>query len=644
MEKGKPHEGESSLKKARDHLRWLEERHRKFFEDLPDGCFEIDLRGRLTFCNEALAASKGYTREEYVKLSPEELFPPDELPKVMDVFRQVYETGVPKPAVEYKMRCRDGSIRVFEMSISLMRDEEGNPSGFRGICRDVTARKKVEEENALFREFIENIDDGCWEVDLRGNYTYLNKAAAHRHGYNPEELMGSSFARLMRPEEANRVRKIFNEIYRTGRPGFVSDYEIIGRDGQVCYLDISATLIRDREGKPIGFRGVSRDVTERKRLTDQMIQSQKFEAIATLAGGIAHSFNNVLMGIQGNVDLMLLDTEPGTEVYQRLKAIENQIKNAAELTKQLLAYAQIGRFELRNLNLNAILDRICSLVSLTKRQVKIKRDFARDLLSVRADTGQMEQVFMNLLINAWQAMPGGGTIALKTENTSLDAEEAARWGVKPGDFVKVTVSDTGTGMDAETLTRIFDPFYTTKEVGQGTGLGLAAVYGIIRKHGGLIDVKSALGRGTTFMIYLPAEEEKEPIKETGDEKKERQAKKILVVDDEAMIVQVTQAMLKALGYETLVARSGMEAVSIFREKKEEIGLILMDMTMPEGGGLTAVGKIRAFDPRVHIIAMSGFALDKEARLHLEQGMINAFLQKPFRLDELAAEVRELIES
>ncbi|MCX7981478.1 MAG: PAS domain S-box protein [Syntrophales bacterium] len=641
MEKEDLLEEINRLQKVITELRASEGRYRKFLEDLPDGCFEIDLKGRFTFCNEALASSKGYSREEYLQLTPEKLFPPEELQRVMEVFQRVYETGKPEPAISYKMFCRDGSVRVYEMSISLIRDEKGQAMGFRGICRDVTEREKVEAENVLYREFIENIDDGCWEVDLRGNYTYLNRAAAHRHGYTPQELIGKNFGHLMRPEEVKRVRKVFSEIYRTGTPGFVSDYEVLGKDGDIHYLDVSATLIRDKDGKPVGFRGVSRDVTERKRLQEQMIRSQKFEAIATLAGGIAHSFNNILMGIQGHVDLMLIESEEGSETYQRLKAIEGQIKNAAELTKQLLTYAQIGRFEMKVLNLNVILDRIASLVSLTKKAIRIKRDFAPDLFSVKADTGQMEQVFMNLFINAWQAMPGGGVITLKTENAYLAPAEAVKYGVKAGNYVKVTVADTGLGMDAETLSRIFDPFFTTKEVGQGTGLGLAAVYGIVRKHGGIIDVRSAPDRGTTFMIFLPAVEEMvEKREETGEEK--RGKKKILVVDDEAMVAQVTTAMLKALGYETLTARSGGEAVRIFREHKDEISLVIMDMTMPEGGGVAAIGKIKAFDPQVHIIAMSGFALEREARTLLEQGMIKDFLQKPFRLDDLSQVVRDVL--
>jgi len=626
------------LQKSLAEHRAREERYRKFLEDLPDGCFEIDLNGRITFCNEALAAMKGYTREEYMTLTPEKLFPPDELERVIGIYRKVYETGRPESAAAYRMLCRDGSVKVFETSISLMRDEEGRPIGFRGICRDVTERKKLEEENTRYREFIENIDDGCWEVDLRGQYTFLNRSAAQRHGYSPEELLGKSFSQLMRQSEVERVRRIFNEIFRTHRPGLVADYEVIGKNGSVHYLDISATLIRDKSGKPIGFRGVSRDVTERKRLQDQMIRSQKFEAVATLAGGIAHSFNNILMGIQGNVDLLLLELGPESNLYPRLKAIEEQIKKAAELTRQLLTYAQVGCFELTALNLNHILDRVATLMAMTRKEIRLRRNLAPDLLLVTADAGQMEQVFMNLLINAWQAMPGGGTVSLQTENITLSPEEALKYGVEAGSYVKVTVSDTGMGMDAESLTRIFDPFYTTKDVGKGTGLGLAAVYGIVKKHRGIIDVKSAPGRGTTFMIYLPTRTDKGGEKE----KAVSAGKKILVVDDEAMIIQVTTAMLKALGYETITAQSGKEAVRLFRDYRDEIGLILMDLTMPEGGGISAIGKIKALDPQAKIIVMSGFALEGNGRALLEEGQVNRFLAKPFRLDDLSSAVREVL--
>jgi PAS domain S-box-containing protein len=611
-----------------------EKRLRQFLEEIPDGCFEVDLNGRFTFCNEALAAMKGYRREEYLKLTPKEIFPPGERERVIATFRQVYETGKPVPIAEYRVLCKDGKEKNFEMSISPVRGGEGEIIGFRGICRDVTERKRMEEENARFREFIENIEDGCWEVDLRGNYRFINKAGARRHGCEPEELIGKTFAVNMRATESERARKIFNEIYRTGNPGYVHDYEVISKDGSVNYLDISATLIRDKEGKPIGFRGVSRVVTERKKFQEQMIRSQKFEAVATLAGGIAHSFNNILMGIQGNVDLMLIKIDSEHEFYPRLKAIENEIRTATDLTRQLLAYARIGPFEMKEVNLNGTLDHMAALLAVTKKEIRIRRDFAPDLMPVRADAGQMEQVFMNLFINAWQAMPSGGTIHIKTENIRLTPEEARNYSLEAGDYVKITVADTGRGMTQEELQKVFDPFFTTREVGQGTGLGLAAVYGIIQNHQGFIDVKSMPGRGTTFVIYLPAAQKREA--------KEREARKILIVDDEGMITQVTAAMLSALGYETLTAHSGKEAVEVFRENRDAIGLVLMDLTMPEGGGVVAIGKIKALEPTVKIIVMSGYPLEGELKELLKTGSTQAFLQKPFRLADLANSVREVL--
>lgn len=648
MEEGKDaiHDLEVEIARLRAEVAELEcraERHCRILEELPDGYFETDLNGRITYCNRALAEAHGYTQEEYLTLTHNQLFPsPADRQKLEEVFRHVYETGAPLPAIEQKTACKDGSIKTCEISLALVRDRDGAPTGFCGICRDITPRKQLEEEYLRYREFIENVDDGCWEVDLRGRYKFINKAASERHGYRPEELVGTGFEVLLRPENLPWVRKIFNEVYRTGEPRIIGDYEVIGRDGQISYLDVSVTLIRDAEGKPLGFRGVSRDMTERKRLENKIIQSQKFEAITTLAAGIAHTFNNILMGVQGNVALMLLDMDAHYEHYQRLRSVEDQIKVATDLTRQLLAYARVTPVEMKPLQINAVLDRTATLVARTRKEVKVRRNFAPNLKPVKADAGQMEQVFMNLLINAWQAMTSGGTISLKTENVYLPLEEAKKHEVEEGQYVKITVTDTGRGMDEGTMKRIFDSFFTTKEVGSGTGLGLPAAYGIIKSHRGAIDVKSSPGRGTTFVIYLPAEGEKQAErKEAAGAEGLGRSPKILIVDDEAMIAQVTSAMLNALGYETVIARSRQEAIHRYEKEKAQISLIIMDMTMPDGGGLAAIGEIKAVNPEAKIVIMSGYALGAEEQELLNRGIVSSFLQKPFRLDDLASVVRNV---
>jgi len=312
-------------------------------------------------------------------------------------------------------------------------------------------------------------------------------------------------------EAADRLYQVFNSVYRTGKPSKGAEYKIFGKDGGTRYVEISASLLRDAEGKRVGFRGITREVTERRlgeqekeRLEAQFQQAQKMEATGTLAGGIAHDFNNLLMAIQGNASLILLDKDSSHPDYARLKNIEQYIRDAANLTKQLLGFARAGKYELEPTNLNELLKKGSKMFGRTKKEITIHPKYQEGIWGVEVDRGQIEQVLMNLYINAWQAMPGGGDLYLETENVTLDKNYVKPFDAKPGRYVKIMVADTGVGMDEKRRQRIFDPFFTTKEMGRGTGLGLASAYGIVKNHGGIINAYSEKGGGATFSIYLPA--------------------------------------------------------------------------------------------------------------------------------------------
>ena len=291
------------------------------------------------------------------------------------------------------------------------------------------------------------------------------------------------------------------------------------------------------------------------------------EAIGTLAGGIAHDFNNLLMGIQGYASLTLLDLDPSNPNYERLKRIEEQVQSGADLTKQLLGFARGGRYEVKPADMNEIIEKTSSMFGRTKKEISIHRKYGKDLWSVEVDRGQMEQVFLNLYVNAWQAMPGGGEIYLETENVLLDDEQAFPYSVRPGKYVKIAVTDTGTGMDEKTRERIFDPFFTTKEMGRGTGLGLATVYGIIKGHKGMINVYSEPGHGTTFTIYLPASEKKVVKEKTAAGKILMGTETILLVDDEKMVLEVSKELLASMGYQ-VYAVGAVRRRSLFTWRKE----------------------------------------------------------------------------
>jgi nitrogen-specific signal transduction histidine kinase len=406
--------------------------------------------------------------------------------------------------------------------------------------------------------------------------------------------------------------------------------------------------MRDTEGKPVGFRGIVRDVTNRKlaeeekqRLEAQLQQARKMEAIGTLAGGIAHDFNNILMGIQGRASLVLLDMDPSDPHFEHLRGIEEHVKSAADLTKQLLGFARGGKYEVKATDLNELADQSASLFGRTRKEIAIHRKFQQGVWTVEVDRRQIEQVLLNLFVNAWQAMPAGGEIYFQTENVVLDEAYVQPHSVKAGQYVKISMTDTGVGIDEQTKQRLFDPFFTTKEMGRGTGLGLASAYGIIKNHEGIITVYSEKSHGSTFNIYLPASG-----KEISDEKKAlgdlvKGEGTLLLVDDEEMILKVGTPMLEKIGYKVLVARSGKEAIQVYQKNRDLIKAVILDMIMPQMSGGETFDQMRATNPRVKVLLSSGYSINGEAQEILNRGC-HGFIQKPFNLRELSQRLGEIL--
>lgn len=419
--------------------------------------------------------------------------------------------------------------------------------------------------------------------------------------------------------------------------------------GEKSSSDPDGIDIDSSEKKHKGTVGIIRDITERRIFEQQkakfekrLQQTRKMEAIGQLAGGIAHSFNNLLMAIQGNASLMLLDTVPSHSHYERLKSIEGQVRSASKLTAQLLGYARKGKYEVKCLDLNQVVEETSKILGRAKMGITIHKELAEGAFAIKADEAQLKQVLFDLYLNAAEAMSDRGDLILKTTNVTHEDMKDKEYDPKPGNYVLLTITDTGVGMDRSTMELIFDPFFTTKQIGIGTGLGLAAVYGIITSHGGYIDVESKKGHGTTFSIYFPASMEKDRKVLRAADEIARATGTVLLVDDEEMILEVEKKLLETLGYEVLTAKNGKESVEIYKEKWDHIDLVIMDMVMPSMGGGEAYDRMKEINPNVKVLLSSGYSVDRETKEILARDR-GGFIEKPCTIKELSNKIREILD-
>ena len=490
-----------------------------------------------------------------------------------------------------------------------------------------------------FEVVLEGMSEGILEITPEAKIVYANPAAFSLAGKPEEELLASNFTDLFSSPDRLKIKTLLDNG--------LSGPQTISLDSPVTLNDRQVSLhfqpLKDNENKAIV---ILNDVTDQKRMEAQLLQSRKMEAAGSLAAGIAHDFNNLLMAIQGNVSLTLFGMDPSHPNYERLKSIEKQVQSGSKLTAQLLGYARKGKYEVKPVDLNQLVKEIAYTFGRARKEITIYRAFAENLYSIEADQGQIEQALLNLFVNAADAMPSGGSLFLETGNTTHEEMKGKLYVPKPGNYVLLIIRDTGTGMDDETKERIFEPFFTTKEMGRGTGLGLASVYGIIKGHGGYIDVDSEKGVGTTFSIYLPSTKaeanaytaEKEESVEIS-----RGSETILLVDDEQMIIDVSKPMMESLGYEVITAKGGKEAIEVHKTNRDRIDIVILDMIMPDMGGGETYGRLKAINPDIKVLLSSGYSIDGQAKEILERGC-HGFIQKPFNLKQLSRKIREILDN
>lgn len=672
----------------KDAIRESTEKYRSIFENIQDTYYEITLDGTILEISPSIEKITPYKREQLIGKNVNAFYKD---PSVRETLVQELLKNYKSEDYEIELKDENGNSGCFSLNSVLKTDDHGTPVKIIGSMRNVAERKKAEHELLQYREhleelvkertadleetntrlleevkqrlqteaalsekeekyrnILESIEEGYFETDLRGRFTFLNDATARTLGWSKDRLLGMHFRKYLEQDSAGKAIKAFNEIFTTSMSKTAIELWITRKDGDKRYVELSASLIRSADGKPSGFRGIGRDITERlkeekerRKLEDNLQQAQRLKAIGTLAGGIAHDFNNLLMGIQGNVSLLQMSIDSDNELHENLKSIEGCVESGANLTRQLLGYARGGKYLVKTTKLNDVVQKSSNLFGRTKKQIKIVGNYQKDLWTVEVDRNQIEQVLVNLYLNAWQAMEPRGTIYLQTENVILDDRFVKPFQVKPGRYVKVSVKDSGTGMDEETQKRIFEPFFTTKGMGKGTGLGLASAFGIIQNHDGIIDFKSEPGKGTTFYIYLPVSDKTVVAEEVTSEMPQRGHETILVVDDENYILKAFKSMLTKIGYEILTAQSGEEALEILSRDQQQVDLVILDMIMPGMNGLETYERIKQFDKKIKVVLSSGYSYEDIAEEILDRGCAD-FIQKPLDLFQVSEKIREML--
>jgi len=640
-------------KRAEEMLQKSEQRYRLLAENARDIIWTMDMNLQFTYMSPSVLQVRGYTAEEVMSQSVEEIFTPSSLEVVMKAFEEelAIEGTEQKDLTRSRMlelehTCKDGSTVWVEMIVTFLRDENGRPIGLIGISRDITERKRAEEalrqSEGKYRTILKQMEDSYFEVDLAGNITFVNDATCRNLGYSMEELLGVNYRGFTAEDDVKHVYEAFNQVFRTGEPNKGFLWKVIRKDGSVGFAEASVSLLRSQVGGIIGFRGVGRDITERQQAEDDRRQlelkaqaTSRLASVGEMAAGVAHEINNPLTAVTGYAQLLMDREDIPADIRSDLEAINDGARRVAGIVQRLLAFSRQTKPERKLVDINELIESTLVLRAyhLKVNNIEVVTRLAPDLLETVADPGQIQQVLLNLIVNAETEMKlahGKGKLAITTE--------------KKDNTIKICVQDDGPGIKPEVMDKIFDPFFTTREVGQGTGLGLSLCYGIVAEHKGKIYAESKPGNGATFVIELPVVTEAVlPKPPKPDVKKSQKAGKvrILVVDDEQVIRDVVNRVLTGEGHKVETVDNAAEALKKIESQK--YNLILADIKMPGMSGVTLYKRIQKIDKSLarRVVFITGDIMGADTEKFLSETKV-AHIDKPFDAEQLSTEVKRAL--
>lgn len=624
---------------AEKRVRESERKYRDLIEGMSEGVWVINEREKTEFINPRMAEMLGIPESGITGVSFLDFVAPESTSAALAQVDHC-RRGL-KGQYTYSLRRPDGSdLYVSVVSSPIFAD--GQYSGFLACVQDFTRQKKLEDSlrdsEERYRILVETSPDAIFLTDRDGKILFCNAQAAYLQGYEAvEDVPAGNFLQIVTEDDRSGVRSLLNAILESGSTG-MSEFRVSGNHGDYLTVDVKASPVKDARNRVKAFIFVVRDITEARKIEQHLQRTQKLESIGLLAGGIAHDFNNILMVIAGNISLAKLRVENNPKVLELLAGAENATMRARDLTQQLLVFSRGGNPVRKTTSIAELLGETVNFSLRGSKSICVL-NIENDIWPAMIDEGQINQVFHNLVINADQAMPDGGIITIHADNFVVEGQELEP--LKPGRYVRISVVDQGTGITNDHFQKVFDPYFTTKE--KGTGLGLAIVYSIIKKHKGHIDLSSQYGKGTTFIVYLPASDQ--PVS-AADEQAQSVAEgsgKILIMDDMPEIRETVQLMLGHLGYEVSTAADGREAVDCYTkafEDNDPFDLVIMDLTVPgKMGGMEALKLLQEIDPDVRAIVSSGYSNDPVLSDYRRYGFRGAVI-KPYRLNDLVKSLRD----